>query len=322
MHSTDRRNFLKSGAGGLAGLASLPLVGVLAGCQSAPGRSTGRAAQVAAPKIETQVVAGRVSVISGVPGNVVLLAEDAGAVLVDSGALELAAGLQKALAGSTVRTLFNTHYHADQTGGNAAFHAAGAEIHAQTITKQWLATDYWVPGEMRWQKAPPKDAVPTHTFRDKGEMKAGRERIEFGYLLEAHTRGDAYVFFRDSNVLVAGDVVTPVRDPIHDWFAGGWMGGRVDALDDLLKLANEETRIVPAYGPVMSRAELQAERELMFRIFERTSQLMSKGHSGKDMLDAGVHDEFGRKLDDPARFFYDLSKGYQAHYTNVGANVV
>lgn len=109
---------------------------------------------------------------------------------------------------------------------------------------------------------------------------------------------------------------------MHDWFAGGWLGGRVDALDDLLELANDETRIVPAYGPVMTRTELSAERDLMLKIFEKTSGLMSNGHSGKDMLEAGVLDEFGRKFQDPARFLYDMSKGYQAHYTNVGANVV
>jgi cyclase len=314
MHFTNRRNFLKAGAGSVAAVAAVPLLGTLAGCQSAPSPARAR--------LQTQTLGGRVSVISGVPGNVVLLSEGSGAVLVDSGSAELASALQKSLAGTTVQTLFNTHYHADQTGGNALFRAAGAEIRAHTVTKQWLAADYWVPSELRWQKAPPKEAVPTVTFRGKGEMKAGSERIEYGYLLEAHTRGDAYVFLRDSNVLVAGDVFSPLRDPVHDWFAGGWLGGRVDALDDLLELANEQTQIVPAYGPVLTRAALQAERDLMHKIFERTAGLMSKGHSGKDMLEQGVLDEFDRKFQDPARFLYDISKGYQAHYTNVGANVV
>ena len=150
--------------------------------------------------------------------------------------------VQKSLAGASVRTLFNTHYHADQTGGNALFAKAGAEIHAHTITRQWLAADYYVPAEDRWVKAPPKEAVPTVTFRGRGEMKAGAETIEFGYLLEAHTRGDAYVFFRDSNVLAAGDVVSPLRDPALDWYAGGWLGGRADAMDDLLELVNDQTR--------------------------------------------------------------------------------
>ena len=109
------------------------------------------------------------------------------------------------------------------------------------------------------------------TFRDKGEMKAGAENIEFGYLLEAHTRGDIYVYFRDSNVLAVGDVASPLRDPALDWYAGGWLGGRVDAMDDLLALANDDTQIVPAYGPVMTRAQLQAERDMMAKLYDRTT---------------------------------------------------
>jgi cyclase len=264
----------------------------------------------------------RVSVISGVPGNVIVVSLGDGVLLVDSGSLELAPALQKQLGGAVVRTLINTHYHADQTGGNALFGTAGAEIRAQTITKQWLAADYWSPTEDRWIKAPAKAAVPAITFRDKGEMTAGNERIEYGYLLEAHTRGDAYVLLRDSNVLAVGDVASPVRDPILDWFAGGWLGGRVDAMDDLLKLANDQTRIVPAYGPVMTRTELQAERDMMAKLFDVTAAIMAKGGSAQDMLDKGVMNEVPRKFQDPFRFFYDISKGYQAHYTNVGTNVV
>jgi cyclase len=240
---------------------------------------------------------------------------------VDSGAASSARALQKSLDGR-VRTLFNTHYHADQTGGNALFAKSGAEIHAHTITKQWLAADYYVPAEDRWVKAPPKEAVPTVTFRDRGEITVGSEHIEFGYLLEAHTRGDAYVFFRDSNVLAAGDVVSPLRDPQLDWFAGGWLGGRVDAMDDLLAIANDTTRIVPAYGPVMSRAELQTERDMMTKLYERTAALTHKGRSAQDMLDTGVMNEVSRKFQDPFRFLYDVAKGLQAHYTNFGGNVV
>jgi cyclase len=319
MHSTDRRTFLKGGFGTVAGLAAAPLLGSLAGCQSAPGAA---GARTAAPRIDVRPLADRIRVIAGVPGNVVAFTGADGIVLVDAGSADHAPALKRELGDVPVRTLFNTHYHPDQTGGNALFAGAGAEIRAHKVTSQWLATDYWSPQEDRWIKAPPSQAVPTVTFRDKGELKAGNETIEYGYLLEAHTRGDAYVFFRDSNVLVAGDVASPERDPVHDWFAGGWLGGRVDALEDLLALANDATRIVPAYGPVMSRAELEAEYEVMKKIYEITTSLTSRGRSAKDMLEEGALNDVGRTFKDPARFLYDLAKGYQAHYTNIGVNVV
>jgi glyoxylase-like metal-dependent hydrolase (beta-lactamase superfamily II) len=221
-----------------------------------------------------------------------------------------------------VHALFNTHYHADQTGGNALFGAAGAEIHAHVITRQWLAADFYVPAQDRWVKAQPKAAWPTKTFREKGEMTAGAEHIEYGYLLEAHTRGDIYMYFRDSNVLAVGDVASPLRDPALDWYSGGWLGGRVDAMDDLLALANDQTKIVPAYGPVMTHAQLKAERDMMLKLYERTTDLTDKGRSAQDMLEAGVLNDVNRKFEDPYRFLYDVCKGHWAHYTNFGGNVV
>src|SRR5690606_30186702 len=120
-------------------------------------------------------------------------------LLVDSGAAAFARSLQERLDGAAVHTLVNTHYHADQTGGNAHFGAAGATIRAHEITRQWLSSDYYVPAEDRWVTALPAAGRPTETFREKVETTAGTETIECGYLLEAHTRGDIYVLFRDSN---------------------------------------------------------------------------------------------------------------------------
>jgi glyoxylase-like metal-dependent hydrolase (beta-lactamase superfamily II) len=320
--SNDRRSFLKAGLGGIAGLTSLPLVGSLAGCASMPAGKTAGAPATKAKGISVARVTERVRVVSGAPGNVVVLTTPDGVLLVDAGSAELAPAVQKALGSARVGMLFNTHYHADQTGGNPLFAKAGAEIHAQTITKEWLATDYYVPGEDRWVKAPPKEAIPKVTFRGKGELKVGNERVEYGYLQEAHTRGDAYVFFRDSNVLAAGDVVSPQRDPVLDWYAGAWLGARADAMEDLVKLADEKTLIVPAYGPVMTWEQLKAERDLMVKLYDITSALNHKGNSAQDMLDKGVLNDVGRKFQDPYKFLYDAVKGFQAHYTNFGGNVV
>jgi glyoxylase-like metal-dependent hydrolase (beta-lactamase superfamily II) len=273
-------------------------------------------------KLPIQALAGKVSLISGAPGNLVALTASDGVVLVDSGSAELAAAVKATLDGASVRTLFNTHYHADQSGGNAVFAADGATIHAHVITKQWLSSDYYVPTEDRWVPALPAEARPTESFRLNGAMTAGDESIEYGYLLEAHTRGDIYVYFRDSNVLVVGDVASPERDPVHDWFAGGWLGGRVDAMDDLLELANDATLIVPSYGPVMTKAQLQAERDIMNHIYDRTTLLTTQGNSAQDMLDAGVLGEVERKFQDPYKFLYDIAKSNWAHYTNFGGNIV
>ncbi len=308
MKTINRRNVLKTGLRAVAATVTLPLLGGLAGCFQ--------------QRLVIEALGDRLQLIKGAPGNLLALTTPDGILLVDSGAVELANAVQTALAGKRVHTLFNTHHHADQTGGNTLFGEAGAIIHAHVITRQWLSSDYYVPAEDRWVSALPVAARPTETFRQKGELTSGAENIEFGYLLEAHTRGDSYVFFRDSNVLAVGDVASPLLDPSHDWYAGGWLGGRVDALDDLLELANEQTLIVPAYGPVMTRAQLQLERDMMLHLYQRTTDLTDQGNSAQDMLDAGVLNEVDRKFADPYRFLYDIAKGHWAHYTNFGGNIV
>ncbi len=324
MKTTDRRKFLQSSLTGIAGLAAVPLLGGLAGCQQSPARpssSVGGAPQ-RTTALPTEKLTERVTLITGAPGNLIALSSTDGVILVDSGSSELAHAVRASLAGAKVRTLFNTHYHAEQTGGNELFGSSGAEIHSHLITRQWLATDYYVPADDRWVKALPKAAWPTKTFRDKGEMKAGAENIEYGYLLEAHTRGDIYVFFRDSNVLAVGDVASPLRDPALDWYAGGWIGGRVDSMDVLLQLANDQTRIVPAYGAVMTRDQLKAERDMMAHLYDKTTEMTDHGRDAKDMLEAGILNDVNRKFEDPYRFLYDVSKGNWAHYTNFGGNIV
>src|SRR5436305_1630107 len=91
------------------------------------------------------------------------------------------------------------------------------------------------------------------------------------------TRADVYVFFRDANVLAAGDAISPLKDPVLDWFGGGWLGGRVDAQEKLLKLSDEKTRIVPSYGPVVGRAELQAEFDMTRMLFDRMLEFVRQG---------------------------------------------
>ena len=210
--------------------------------------------------------------------------------------------------GAKVQTLFNTHYHTDQTGNNEMFAAAGAKIIAHERTRQWMSTDYWVPAEERYEKARPKAARPTETFLTTGSLKAGTEQIDYGYLTLAHTNGDIYVHFKNSNVLAVGDVASPLRDPALDWFTGAWIGGRVDAMDTLLELSNEQTRIVPAYGPVMTRAEFKAERDMMEEVRARLFKQVREGDGPKDMLEGGVLKGLARTWKDPYKFLYDAAR--------------
>ena len=265
----------------------------------------------------------KLSVVDGGGANLVAFSASDGFVLVDSGAPKSGDKVMGALGSNAkVHTLFNTHYHPDQTGNNEIFAAAGAKIVAHEHTRQWMSTDYWVPGEDRYQKARPEAARPTETFHTAGSMKAGNEQIDYGYLPLAHTDGDIYVFFKTSNVMAVGDVASPLRDPALDYFTGAWIGGRVDAMDIILRLSNEQTRIVPAAGPVMSRAEFKEEREMMEEVRSRIWKRTLQGDGPKEMLEAGVLNGLFRTWKDPQKFLYDVAKGMFAHHNKLDPAVI
>ena len=303
----DRRKFLFAGVGALIG-----------------GGIRSRQLHAQAPLPSR--LGDRLSLLTAGRTNVVALSTPDGLVLVDSGAPasvdSLMASLRQISPDGRVATVFNTHFHAENTGANEALRQGGAAIVAHENTRLWMATPVWIPAEDRYRQPRPKAAQPTRTFYADGSMNAGGERIDYGYLIEAHTSGDIYVFFRDSNVLAVGDVASPARDPELDYLTGAWIGGRLDALTRLLDLCNADTRIVPGFGPVMSRADLQAERDLMKTLYDRVVDRVREGDSADDMIDNGVLRGLPRTLDDPKTFIRAVHKGLWAHHNKLAANVV
>src|SRR5688572_16531013 len=301
----DRRELLKGAVGAMLGSVVVPLRG-LAQASFAPLND-------------------RLSLVTSGGTNVLALTTTDGLVVVDSGAPDRSDALMaplRQLSRGRVHTVFNTHWHPENAGANGALRQGGATIVAHENTRLWMATPTWLPDEDRYRQPRPKDAHPTKTFYTEGSMNAGSERIDHGYLIEAHTSGDIYVFFRDSNVLAVGDVASPARDPELDYLTGAWIGGRVDAMDRLLGLSDEKTRVVPGFGPVMSRAELKVERDVMKTIYDRTVDRVRQGDYVDDMLKSGVMNGLARTWKDPRRFLYAVHKGLWAHHNKLDHNVV
>jgi glyoxylase-like metal-dependent hydrolase (beta-lactamase superfamily II) len=264
----------------------------------------------------------RIALVDGGGSNVLAFSTGEGFVLVDGGAPKSFDLIMASLgANARVNTLFNTHHHIDQTGNNERF-STTTKILAHKRTLEWMSADHWIQADERFEKARPKAARPTETFLTTGSLKTGGEQIDYGYLPLAHTNGDIYVHFRNANILAVGDVASPLRDPALDYLTGAWIGGRVDSMDVLLKIANEQTRIVPAYGLVLSKAEFKAERDLMEEVRKRLFDQVREGDGPKDMLERGVLKGLARTWNDPYRFLYDAAKGLWAHHDKLGPNVV
>jgi cyclase len=271
-------------------------------------------------------LADQLTLISGGGGNVTLFDSPDGVLLVDGGSPEFSSRVLKTvrkLSGtSRVHTLFNTHWHWDQTGSNAALGKAGTRIIAHENTRLWLGTDVDSKWEQRIYKRLEPKARPNETFYTTGNVVFGGEHIEYGYLPQSHTDGDIYVFFRNANVLVAGDVVSASGYPIIDYCTGGWIGGMENATKALLSLGDDATKIVPGKGPVQRRADVQAEHEMLARMKQRLAELLAQGMSVEDMIAARPTREFDAKWGDPSLFIANAWHGLVHRARELGVSIV
>jgi glyoxylase-like metal-dependent hydrolase (beta-lactamase superfamily II) len=296
----------------LGGIASLTLLGTRAlRGQDAPGT------------ISAIPLGENLFLLTGAGANVVARTGSDGVVLVDGGLAERSADLLLAVAdlpgAKPIRTLFNTHWHPEQTGSNATLGRSGATIIAHENTRLWLSTDITRPWENRTFRPMPKEGLPNKTFygsEPKGNsLTVDGERIDCGYLLQAHTDGDIYVFFPKPNVLVIGDVISGDRWPFVDWWTGGWINGIVSGLDTLLKVANEQTRVVPAQGPVLARADLEGQRKMFGNVADRLRTALFGGKNLDDVLAAQPTKEYDSRMGDPRQFLTLAFQSMWGHFT-------
>ena len=284
----------------------------------------GRAADTAPLTLEA--LGGGVSVIRGGGGNVTLFESPEGVLLVDGGSAERSAQvLQRVRTHSGARrihTLFNTHWHWDQTGSNRTLGPAGTRIIAHENTRLWLSRPIHCQWQNRVYEPLPRAARPNQTFYTTGTLSFGGEHIDYGYLPQAHTDGDIYVFFRNANVLVAGDVVSVGAYPILDYSTNGWIGGMLDGTKTLIGLADAATRIVPGTGAVQNRSAVEAERDMLATLKLRLSRLLAQGMSVADMLKAAPTREFDARWGDPTLFIANAWPGLVQRARELGVNIV
>ncbi|HJT90145.1 MAG TPA: MBL fold metallo-hydrolase [Bryobacteraceae bacterium] len=261
----------------------------------------------------------KVTLITGAGNNIVALAGDGGSLLVDCGEAAHASDVLR-MAGR-VQTVFNTHWHLESTGANDAMAQAGAKLASSVDTELWMTQEIVHDWEKKTYPRRAKGALPTETFYTAGKSMFGGEPVEYRVLPFAHTSGDIYVYFPQSNVLAVGDAVQPGRLPMLDWRCNGWIGGMQDAHRTLLTVANDATKIVPGNGPVITRADLQANLEVITRIREHLVKLVKMGMGPKDMIEAHAMQDFAGLAGDPDVFLYTAYRGLWAHARELGGIV-
>ena len=261
-----------------------------------------------APNINAAQLGDNLYLLSGAGGNVIVRTGAEGVVMVDGGLAQHADALAKAVAAlpnsGPVKTLFNTHWHPEQTGSNEKLGMAGATIIAQENTRLWLQQNITWPWNGQKFKKLAKIAQPNKTFYDKGTLDSG---IRYGYIPDAaHTDGDLYVYFPAQNVLAVGDAACGQGWPVVDWWTGGWIGGIVGGLQRIQSVVNKDgnkdTRIVPGRGPVLSLADVTAQVDMYGAIYDRLNQMMNKGRGPSEAVEAKPAKEFEAKMGNPDEF--------------------
>jgi glyoxylase-like metal-dependent hydrolase (beta-lactamase superfamily II) len=237
-----------------------------------------------AQSLSVQTLNNNTALITGGACNVLVSKANNGELLVVDGGLkdgarELRRTIESSMDSKKITTLINTHWHPEQTGLNEVLGNKNTRIFAHENTREWLSTSIKRLLEDRTYAALPESARPNDIFYHYGDFQHGATKVEYGYLRQAHTDGDMYVFLPEANVLHAGGVLSTDAWPYLDWWTGGWIGGVVDGIETLLSVANDGTLIIPATGKPITKAQLQEMHAMYSEIFTSVRTMFTKANT-------------------------------------------
>ncbi len=207
-------------------------------------------------EIKVVPVAGAVYMLEGAGGNIGVSVGEDGIVVIDDQFAPLAPKIKAALASISkepVRFVVNTHYHGDHTGGNEAF-GESAPIVAHENVRKRLAEGTPAAGQPPAAAA----ALPVLTFNDRVTIHLNGEDIRALHVPNAHTDGDAVIFFSKSNVVHMGDLFFNGRFPFVDLDAGGSVSGVIAGVEAVLPKIPADAKIIAGHGPLGNVGDLKA----------------------------------------------------------------
>jgi glyoxylase-like metal-dependent hydrolase (beta-lactamase superfamily II) len=296
---------------GVRGGAETALPEFMTATTRASGTAKGGAPAVRAPnsasrtpnaatdnEVRSLHVQGNVWMLHGGGVNAAVQIGDEGVLIVDTMTAGLAdkliAEVRKLAGDKPIRWIVNTHVDADHTGGNAKVAEAGESIIAGNFAGQAgqkaanfakiLAHENVEARLVKMEPALPTHALPTDTFfTEEFEMHFNGEAVQFIHVPNAHTDGDVMVFFRRSDVLVAGDAFNTTSFPVVDFEDGGSLNGVVKTLNRILDITVPKdkqeggTYVIPGHGRLTDEADVVEYRDMMTIIRDRVQNALDKG---------------------------------------------
>ena len=250
--------------------------------------------------IKTTKVAGSVYMLEGSGGNIGVLIGDDGVILVDDQFAPLAEKIKKAIAAISdkpIKFVVNTHFHGDHSGGNKEFGSEGSIIVAQENARKRLSADHLFTAFKQEQKAMSYEGLPKITFAESLNFNMNGETVHVIHIKNAHTDGDAAIYFKESNVLHTGDAFVRYGLPFIDDDGGGTIDGIISGAEQMLKMINDETKIIPGHGQIASKKDLLDYKNQLQTIRNRIAEGIKAGKTVDQIISSDPTKEFKTGFD-------------------------
>ena len=220
------------------------------------------AAGPATAELSLSQLSDAVYVLQGGGGNVGVCVGSDGILLVDAKLASQADAVLAALARFAGRPkyIFNTHFHADHTGGNRSL-GQHATILAHANVRKRLATG----GEFgkRFIEAAPAVALPVIAFEQSASAFFNGEEIRAVHFPHGHTDGDIAVFFVNAQIAHLGDLFFNGLFPFVDLEYGGDVETLTQHIATLIDQLPADAKIIPGHGPVATLDDLKTYHRML-----------------------------------------------------------
>ena len=234
---------------------------------------------------------GRIGVLAGPDG--IFMVDAQYAQITD----KVVAAIRK-ISSEPIRFLVNTHVHPDHTAGNANFVKMGALLFAREELREEMLHPPARPGAGKQAPAgdPARLPVVTYGMGDPVKLRLNGEIVDLIPVRAAHTGGDTMIRFENADVIMIGDFYRNYGYPFIDTNNGGTLKGALEALDETMKLAGPNTRLIPGHGTIIHRTDIVPYRDMILGVQAKVQQMINEGKSQQEVLAAKVTAPYDAKV--------------------------
>ena len=248
--------------------------------------TTGQAAEVTITPVP---VSKQIFMITGDGGNIGLFIGGDGTFLIDDQFAPLTEKIVEAIksvGGDYPKFLINTHYHGDHTGGNEKLGKEGTLIFSHDNVRERLKTGSFIKAFNMKRAGVTPEGLPVVTFSEDISFHLNGDTVRAVHVPHAHTDGDSFIYFKEANVIHAGDFFFNGFYPFIDVTHGGSLQGMIKAVDKVLLLADGSTKIIAGHGPMGDKKQLTSYRQMLETAYDRLKKLKAEGKTAQEAVAA------------------------------------